>query len=111
MSKGMQQKVQFIAALLHEPELIIMDEPFAGLDPVNANQLKDVLLELKEQGRTIMFSTHRMDQVEKLCDTICLVNHGRIVLQGACATSRPATDAASCKLSMRAMEDFWPTAR
>ena len=82
MSKGMQQKVQFIAALLHEPELIIMDEPFSGLDPVNANVLKDVILELKEQGRTILFSTHRMDQVEKLCDSICLINHGRAVLQG-----------------------------
>jgi ABC-2 type transport system ATP-binding protein len=83
MSKGMQQKVQFIAALLHEPELIIMDEPFSGLDPVNANLLKDVILELKTQGRTILFSTHRMDQVEKLCDAICLVNHGQAVLQGA----------------------------
>ncbi|HSR58532.1 MAG TPA: DUF4162 domain-containing protein, partial [Candidatus Binataceae bacterium] len=82
LSKGMQQKIQFIVALLHEPQLIIMDEPFAGLDPVNANALKDVLLELKEQGRTILFSTHRMDQVEKLCDTICLVDHGRSVLQG-----------------------------
>jgi len=83
MSKGMQQKVQFIAALLHEPEMIIMDEPFSGLDPINANILKDVILELKEQGRTILFSTHRMDQVEKLCDAICLVNHGRAVLQGS----------------------------
>ncbi len=70
MSKGMQQKVQFIAALLHDPELIIMDEPFSGLDPINANLLKDVILELKEQGRTILFSTHRMDQVESVvrCD-------------------------------------------
>ncbi|HLX38808.1 MAG TPA: ATP-binding cassette domain-containing protein [Candidatus Binataceae bacterium] len=83
MSKGMQQKIQFIAALLHDPELIIMDEPFSGLDPINANVLKDVILELKEQGRTILFSTHRMDQVEKLCDAICLVNHGRAVLQGS----------------------------
>jgi ABC-2 type transport system ATP-binding protein len=82
MSKGMQQKVQFIAALLHDPELIIMDEPFAGLDPINANVLKDTILELKGQGRTILFSTHRMDQVEKLCDSICLVNRGRSVLQG-----------------------------
>src|SRR3990172_13106086 len=74
LSKGMQQKIQFIAALLHEPELIIMDEPFGGLDPVNTSLLKDVLLELKQRGRTILFSTHRMDQVEKLCDAICLVN-------------------------------------
>ena len=82
LSKGMQQKVQFIAALLHDPELIIMDEPFAGLDPINANVLKDVILDLKKQGRTILFSTHRMDQVEKLCDSICLINRGRAVLQG-----------------------------
>ncbi len=82
LSKGMQQKIQFISALLHEPEFIIMDEPFGGLDPVNATLLKDVLLDLKKQGRTILFSTHRMDQVEKLCDSICLVNHGRSVVQG-----------------------------
>jgi ABC-2 type transport system ATP-binding protein len=82
LSKGMQQKIQFIATLLHEPEFIIMDEPFAGLDPVNARLLEDVLLELRRQGRTILFSTHRMDQVEKLCDNICLVNKGQAVLKG-----------------------------
>ncbi|MBV8207240.1 MAG: ATP-binding cassette domain-containing protein, partial [Acidobacteria bacterium] len=83
LSKGMQQKVQFIAALLHEPAFLIMDEPFYGLDPVNATILKDVLLEQKKAGRTILFSTHRMDQVEKLCDGICLVNKGQAVLQGS----------------------------
>ncbi len=82
LSKGMQQKIQFIAALLHEPDFIIMDEPFFGLDPINATLLKDVLLELKKSGKTILFSTHRMDQVEKLCDAICLIDHGRSVLQG-----------------------------
>ncbi len=82
LSKGMQQKIQFIAALLHDPDFIIMDEPFFGLDPVNASLLKDVLLELKKQGKTILFSTHRMDQVEKLCDAICLINKGVPVLQG-----------------------------
>ncbi len=82
LSKGMQQKVQFIAALLHEPELIIMDEPFAGLDPANVVLLKDILLELKQAGRTILFSTHRMDQVERLCDAICLINRGKSVLEG-----------------------------
>jgi ABC-2 type transport system ATP-binding protein len=82
LSKGMQQKVQFIAALLHDPDLIIMDEPFAGLDPANVVLLKDVLLEMKQAGRTILFSTHRMDQVERLCDAICLINHGRSVLEG-----------------------------
>jgi ABC-2 type transport system ATP-binding protein len=82
LSKGMQQKIQFIAALLHEPELIIMDEPFSGLDPVNAALLQDTLLDLNRQGRTVLFSTHRMDQVEKLCDTICLIHRGRKVLAG-----------------------------
>src|SRR5439155_10556070 len=79
LSKGMQQKIQFIAALLHDPDFIIMDEPFFGLDPVNSALLKDVLLDLKKQGKTILFSTHRMDQVEKLCDSICLINHGKPV--------------------------------
>ncbi|HKW73946.1 MAG TPA: ATP-binding cassette domain-containing protein [Terriglobales bacterium] len=82
LSKGMQQKIQFIAALLHDPDFVIMDEPFFGLDPVNASLLKDVLLDLKKQGKTILFSTHRMDQVEKLCDSICLISRGRSVLQG-----------------------------
>src|SRR5579859_6329772 len=82
LSKGMQQKIQFIAALLHDPDFIIMDEPFFGLDPVNATLLKDVLLDLKKKGKTILFSTHRMDQVEKLCDSICLVNKGAAVLEG-----------------------------
>ncbi len=82
LSKGMQQKVQFIAALLHDPDLIIMDEPFAGLDPANAVMLKDVLLEMKKAGKTVLFSTHRMDQVERLCDAICLIDHGRVVLEG-----------------------------
>jgi ABC-2 type transport system ATP-binding protein len=82
LSKGMQQKIQFIATLLHDPEFIVMDEPFSGLDPVNAVLLKNVLLELKAKGKTILFSTHQMDQVEKLCDSICLINHGRSVLQG-----------------------------
>jgi ABC-2 type transport system ATP-binding protein len=82
LSKGMQQKIQFVAAILHDPEFLILDEPFSGLDPANADVLKDVLLEQRKAGKTILFSTHRMDQVEKLCDSICLVDHGRSVLQG-----------------------------
>jgi ABC-2 type transport system ATP-binding protein len=82
LSKGMQQKVQFIATLLHGPDLIIMDEPFSGLDPANSVMLKDVLIEQKKAGKTILFSTHRMDQVERLCDAICLIDHGRVVLEG-----------------------------
>jgi ABC-2 type transport system ATP-binding protein len=82
LSKGMQQKVQFIGSLLHEPDFIIMDEPFSGLDPANAVALKDVLVELKQAGKTVLFSTHRMDQVERLCDSICLINHGQALLEG-----------------------------
>jgi len=82
LSKGMQQKIQFIATLLHSPELIVMDEPFSGLDPVNAVLVEKTLLELKEQGKAIVFYTHRMDQVEKLCDSICLINNGEAVLSG-----------------------------
>jgi len=83
LSKGMQQKIQFIAALLHEPELVIMDEPFTGLDPVNAALLMDTLMSLRSEGRTIVFSTHRMDQVEKFCDGIALISRGRLVLSGS----------------------------
>jgi ABC-2 type transport system ATP-binding protein len=82
LSKGMQQKIQFISSLLHDPGLIVMDEPFSGLDPVNAVLVERTLLELKEQGKAILFSTHRMDQVEKLCDSICLINNGHAVLAG-----------------------------
>ncbi len=82
LSKGMQQKIQFIATLLHSPQLIVMDEPFSGLDPVNAVLVEQTLLELKSQGKAILFSTHRMDQVEKLCDSICLINNGKAVLAG-----------------------------
>jgi ABC-2 type transport system ATP-binding protein len=82
LSKGMQQKIQFIAALLHEPDLIIMDEPFSGLDPVNATLLQDTLIDLRKEGRAVLFSTHRMDQVEKLCDNIVLINRGKLVLEG-----------------------------
>ena len=83
LSKGMQQKIQFIAAQLHDPDLLVMDEPFAGLDPVNTMQLKDVLVGLRAAGKSILFSTHRMDQVEKLCDSICLIKRGKAILQGS----------------------------
>ena len=82
LSKGMQQKIQFIATLLHDPGLVVMDEPFSGLDPVNTTLLQDALLDLKSKGKAILFSTHRMDQVEKLCDSICLINNGEAVLSG-----------------------------
>jgi ABC-2 type transport system ATP-binding protein len=82
LSKGMQQKVQFIASVIHRPELVILDEPFSGLDPVNAATVKDIMLEMRDKGSTIILSTHRMEQVEKMCDSICLINHGRNVLDG-----------------------------
>jgi ABC-2 type transport system ATP-binding protein len=82
LSKGMQQKIQFIVTIIHDPEIIILDEPFAGLDPVNTKLIKDIMLGLKDQGKTIIFSTHRMEQVEMICDNICLINKARMVLEG-----------------------------
>jgi ABC-2 type transport system ATP-binding protein len=82
LSKGMQQKTQFIATVVHEPKLLILDEPFSGFDPINANMLKDEILAIKERGTTILFSTHRMESVEELCDEIALINHARVVLSG-----------------------------
>ena len=82
LSKGNQQKIQFIIALLHDPQLIILDEPFTGLDPVNQILLKEVIKEKQEEGKTIIFSTHQMEQVERLCNNICLINKGNILLKG-----------------------------
>jgi len=82
LSRGMQQKLQFIVTIIHQPELIILDEPFAGMDPINTKLLKDIMLEMKEKGRTIMFSTHRMEQIEMICDNICLINKAERVLEG-----------------------------
>ncbi len=82
LSRGMQQKLQFIVTVIHEPELIILDEPFSGLDPVNTKLFKDIMLEMKKKGRTIVFSTHRMEQVEMICDNICLINKAERVLEG-----------------------------
>src|SRR6266700_232884 len=83
LSKGMQQKVQFISTILHEPELVILDEPFAGLDPVNTQVVKDAVLELRRRGVTILFSTHIMEQAEKLCDELCIIARGRRLVEGA----------------------------
>lgn len=82
LSKGMSQKIQFIATIVHEPEIYIFDEPFSGLDPINSELLKEIILELREKGKAILFSTHRMEQVEQMCDDICLFNNGRVVLTG-----------------------------
>ncbi|MFL5574583.1 MAG: ABC transporter ATP-binding protein [Gemmatimonadaceae bacterium] len=83
LSRGMQQKAQFIGALLHEPDLVILDEPFSGLDPINAQVLKDTVLELKRAGKTVIFSTHLMDNAERMCDAVCIIAGGRKVLDGA----------------------------
>lgn len=83
LSKGMAQKIQFIATVLHNPSLIILDEPFSGFDPVNANLIRDEILEMKRNGTTIIFSTHRMESVEELCDHIALINKSKKILEGA----------------------------
>ena len=82
-SKGNQQKIQFIASVIHDPSLIILDEPFSGLDPVNQLLFKDILLDMKQEGKAIILSTHQMDQAERLSDTLCLINRGTVVLGGA----------------------------
>ena len=82
LSKGMQQKIQFIATVLHEPSFIILDEPFSGFDPINANLVRDEILELRKNGSTILFSTHRMETVEELCDYIALINKAEKILEG-----------------------------
>ncbi|MBK9737669.1 MAG: ATP-binding cassette domain-containing protein [Saprospiraceae bacterium] len=82
LSKGMSQKIQFIATVIHDPKLIILDEPFSGLDPINANLIKDEIYHLKQQGTSILFSTHRMEQVEEICEDIVLMNKGKVILSG-----------------------------
>ncbi len=82
LSKGMQQKVQFITTIIHEPDILIFDEPFSGFDPINANLLKESILELRDKGATILLSTHNMASVEELCDSITLINKGKSILQG-----------------------------
>jgi len=82
LSKGMGQKVQILATLMHEPELVILDEPFSGLDPVNTEVVRDLMLELKRQGKTVIFSTHVMEQAEQICDHVVLINKGRVLLDG-----------------------------
>jgi len=82
LSKGMQQKIQFVATILHEPTLLILDEPFSGLDPINAELIKNEIFELHQKGTTIIFSTHRMENVEEICEDIFLINKGKIILDG-----------------------------
>jgi ABC-2 type transport system ATP-binding protein len=83
LSRGMQQKVQFIGTMLHDPDLVILDEPFSGLDPINAQALKDTIVDLKQRGKTVIFSTHIMDNAERICDSVCIIARGEKVLDGA----------------------------
>jgi ABC-2 type transport system ATP-binding protein len=106
LSKGMQQKVQFIAAVLHQPRLLILDEPFTGLDPLNAQIIKDIMLELRGQGTTLILSTHRMEQVEMMCDSICLIHQGRKVLDGELAAIKQSYGKNTLRLQYSGDGDF-----
>ena len=90
LSKGNQQKIQFILSLIHDPSLLILDEPFTGLDPLNQVLLKEIIQEKSKEGKTILFSTHQMEQVEKICNNICLINRGKIILNGKLEDIRKA---------------------
>ena len=102
LSRGMQQKVQFIATLLHDPDLVILDEPFSGLDPINAQALKDTIVELKRRGKTVIFSTHVMENAERMCDAVCIIANGQKVLDGALTAVRQSHGARHVALSLAA---------
>ncbi len=101
LSKGMQQKIQFIVSVLADPPLLILDEPSSGLDPVNANVLKDILLELRAAGKTILFSTHRMEEAERICDHIYMINRGRKVLDGTLAAVKAGAGQSAARIEFR----------
>jgi ABC-2 type transport system ATP-binding protein len=100
LSRGMQQKVQFIGTLLHDPDLVILDEPFSGLDPINAQALKDTVIELRKRGKTVIFSTHLMDNAERLCDSVCIIARGKKVLDGSVAGVKAEHGASNVALSV-----------
>lgn len=106
LSKGNQQKVQFIVAVLHNPDLMILDEPFSGLDPVNVELLKAAFLDLVKQGKTILFSSHRMDHAEELCSSLCILEKGQLLIQGTVGEVRRASGRQIIKLSMNGPQDF-----
>ncbi|HXD48846.1 MAG TPA: ATP-binding cassette domain-containing protein [Gemmatimonadaceae bacterium] len=101
LSRGMQQKVQFIATLLHDPELVILDEPFSGLDPINAQALKDAVLELKRRGKTVIFSTHVMENAERMCDSVCIIARGEKVLDGSITSVKQDAGMRNVALALR----------
>ena len=100
LSRGMQQKVQFIGTLLHDPDLVILDEPFSGLDPINAQALKDTIVDLKRRNKTVIFSTHLMDNAERLCDSVCIIARGEKVLDGAVSAVKEQHGSRSIALSL-----------
>lgn len=107
LSKGNQQKVQTIGTMLHDPELLILDEPFSGLDPVNSALLKDVLFEAHQKGRTVVFSSHRMDQVEEICDDIALIHQGQLILNGNLRQIKRSMGRQIMRISLEGRQDFW----
>lgn len=107
LSKGNQQKVQTIGTMLHNPELLILDEPFSGLDPVNSALLKSVLLEAHAEGKTILFSSHRMGQVEEICGDIVIINRGKLVLNGNLRQIKRSMGRKILRISLEGQQDFW----
>ena len=101
LSKGNQQKIQFIISLLHDPDLIILDEPFTGLDPLNQLLLKEIMEEKQKEGKTIIFSTHQMEQVERLCNNICLIDKGELIVEGSLDDIRKKHSSDSVELRFR----------
>ena len=97
----MQQKVQFIATLLHDPDLVILDEPFSGLDPINAQALKDAVVELKSRGKTVIFSTHVMENAERMCDSVCIIAHGDKILDGSVTEVKTTHGTQNIAVSLR----------
>jgi len=100
LSRGMQQKVQFIATLIHDPDLVILDEPFSGLDPINAQALKDTVVDLKRRGKTVVFSTHVMENAERMCDAVCIIARGEKVLDGQVSDVRQSSGRRSVALAL-----------
>ena len=100
LSRGMQQKVQFIGTLLHDPDLVILDEPFSGLDPINSQALKDTIMDLKHRGKTVIFSTHLMDNAERICDSVCIIARGEKVLDGSITSIKQSHGTRNIALSL-----------
>ena len=100
LSRGMQQKVQFIGTLLHDPDLVILDEPFSGLDPINAQALKDTIVDLRRRGKTVIFSTHLMDNAERICDSVCIIARGEKVLDGSITSIKESHGTRNIALSI-----------